>query len=67
MKVLVVVDMQNDFIDGALLGTDIVKSSMSMQNALAMTMWFVRDSLAIFLCAGKRALKVQQRAQRLSA
>lgn len=49
------------------LGTDIVKSSMSMQNALAMTMWFVRDSLAIFLCAGKRALKVQQRAQRLSA
>ena len=47
--------------------TDIVKSSMSMQNALAMTMWFVRDSLAIFLCAGKRALKVQQRAQRLSA
>lgn len=49
------------------LGTDIVKSSMSMQNALAMTVWFVRDSLAIFLCAGKRALKVQQRAQRLSA
>ena len=49
------------------LGTDIVKSSMSMQNALVMTMWFVRDSLAIFLCAGKRALKVQQRAQRLSA
>ena len=49
------------------LGTDIVKSSMSMQNALAMTMWFVRDSLAIFLCAGKRALKVQQRAQQLSA